>query len=259
MITRRELLAGVALGLGGVPVARAIGPGSKLKIVQLKYAGNWDSRPNAARVYAQLVRQQTSVDVLQTAQSGVKIDDPGLFNYPFAMLLGDARFRLAAKERQRLKKWIEAGAFLFIDNTGFTQPSRSFDDSVRSELEQIFPGRSLTQIPDSHVLYRTFYVVAAVKGRAIYKNSMEGIFIDGRLAVVYSQNDLTGALDRDQIGEWRFDVVPGGPAQREAAHRLAINIIQYAMCLDYKDDQVHRDYLLRQRRWKIEPPTIKKP
>ena len=62
-----------------------------------------------------------------------------LFDLPLAILSGDLRFRLSGAERSSLKKWIEAGGFLIIDNTGQSQPSESFDDSVRTELDALFP------------------------------------------------------------------------------------------------------------------------
>jgi hypothetical protein len=43
-------------------------------------------------------------------------------------------------------------------------------------------------------------------------------------------------------------VVPGGEDQREEAFRLGINLVMYALCLDYKTEQAHIDYILRTRR-----------
>ena len=45
----------------------------------------------------------------------------------------------------------------------------------------------------------------------------------------------------------------------EYAIRLAVNVGMYVLCSDYKDDQVHTDYLLHQRRWKVNPPKIETP
>jgi len=118
----------------------------------------------------------------------------------------------------------------------------------------LFPNQELTRIPPQHVVYRTFYVLDFPSGRVIRRPFLEGLFVEGRIAILYSQNDLTGAFERDRLGDWRFDVVPGGEEQREKAKRLAINIVQYAMCLNYKDDQVHLDHLLHERRWRTPPP-----
>lgn len=258
---RRRFLTGLG-ALGGAALlprpAAAIGDGSKLQITQLKYTGNWDPRPMAPLVLAQEVRFRTSIDV-HLKRSVLELDDDSFFAHPFVVLIGDGRFRLGTRDRGRLKKWIEAGGFLFIDNAGRSGPSDHFDAAVRSELSAMFPGRDLIKIPPSHVLYRTFYVLDFPAGRAIHRTFLEGLFLEDRLAVLYSQNDLSGALDRNQVGGWTFDVVPGGEGQREKAKRLGVNIVQYAMCLGYKDDQVHLDYLLHRRRWRIRPPRINAP
>ena len=259
-LSRRRCIQGLGACVGWVatPSARAIGENGKLRIAQVKYSGNWDPRPRAALVLAQEVRFRTSIDV-QLRRTDIELDDESLFSHPFAMMLGDGRFRLSPARRAQLKKWLESGGFLFVDNTGRSRPSETFDASFRSEILAMFPGRELAKVPPQHVLYRAFYVLDFPAGRAIHRTYMEGLFIEDRLAVLYSQNDLTGALDRDHIGAWTFDVVPGAEAQREKAKRMAINVVQYAMCLDYKDDQVHLDYLLHRRRWRVQPPRIQTP
>lgn len=78
---------------------------------------------------------------------------------------------------------------------------------------------------------------------------VEGVERDRRLAVVYSQNDLGGAWARDGFGHWEHEVIPGGDAQREDAFRFGVNLVMYAMCLDYKTEQAHIDYILRTRRF----------
>ena len=60
-------------------------------------------------------------------------------------------------------------------------------------------------------------------------------------------HDLAGALSRDNLGSYSFPVTPGGDAQREQAFRFAVNLVMYALCLDYKDDQVHAPFIMRRR------------
>jgi hypothetical protein len=43
-------------------------------------------------------------------------------------------------------------------------------------------------------------------------------------------------------------VIPGGDVQREMAFRFAVNVVMYALCLDYKTEQAHIDFILRTRR-----------
>jgi hypothetical protein len=64
--------------------------------------------------------------------------------------------------------------------------------------------------------------------------------------VLYCRNDLGGAWARDRLGRWLYDCVPGGEAQRQAAFRLGVNVVLYALTVNYKQDQVH-SHAIRER------------
>ena len=66
--------------------------------------------------------------------------------------------------------------------------------------------------------------------------------LGNRLAIIRAEHDLAGAWARDNLGNWEHDVTPGGDRQREQAFRLGINIIMYALCLDYKNEEPHRRF-----------------
>ena len=84
-------------------------------------------------------------------------------------------------------------------------------------------------------------------GRVVGSGHIDAI-VRGRSAqVLFLDLDLLGALAR--VGEsWSFEVEPGGSEQREQAARLAVNVAMYVLCSDYKDDQVHAEWLMRRRR-----------
>jgi hypothetical protein len=79
---------------------------------------------------------------------------------------------------------------------------------------------------------------------------MEGVIRDGRLVAVYISNDLGGAWSRDDFGNYELQCEPGGERQRELAFRMGVNLVMYALCLDYKADQVHVPFIMKRRRWK---------
>jgi hypothetical protein len=255
--TRRAFLRGLAAGAAALALpggARAIGEGTQLYVAQVRHGGTWNPRPSAALALAEEIRYRTSIDV-RLQRTHVSLSSPDIFRYPFLLLQSaDAMPRLGRTESDHLKKFLELGGFLFADNVGKTSPSEAFDRSLRAELKRLFPSRTLERIPPTHVIYRSFYRVDYPAGRILDTPHLEGLSLDGRYAVVYSRNDLSGAWARDSFGGWQYDVIPGGEDQREVAFRLGINLAMYALCLDYKDDHVHIDYLLRRRRWRIEPP-----
>ena len=258
LLSRREFLAGLAgaaLGGTGLPgSALAIGDQTAFRIAQLRYDGAWNPRPGAALSLAEEVRFRTSIDVLLQRKS-LTLASPQLFRYPFLLWLGASEFpRLSRSEGAALKRFMELGGFILVDNVGKTAPSEGFDRTLRAELRRLLPEHPLTKIPSEHVLYRSFFRVDSPAGRILDRDHLEGLFLGDRLALVYSRNDLSGAWARDSYSGWRYDVIPGGEVQREEAVRLGVNIAQYALCLDYKDDHAHLDYLLHRRRWHIEPP-----
>ena len=61
---------------------------------------------------------------------------------------------------------------------------------------------------------------------------------------------LGGAWARDDFGNYDFPCEPGGEKQRELAFRMGVNFVMYALCLDYKSDQVHVPFIMKRRRWK---------
>jgi hypothetical protein len=106
---------------------------------------------------------------------------------------------------------------------------------------------TLQVVPRGHVLHKSFYLLDRHGGRLLVKPWVEAQTLDGRLAVVYSQNDLGGAWARSELGEWEYPCTPGGEAQREVAFRWGVNLAMYALCTDYKDDAVHLPFILRRR------------
>jgi len=115
-------------------------------------------------------------------------------------------------------------------------------------VSRVVPGAQLARIPREHVLYKSFYLLDGPTGRVASMPDLEALEMGGRIAVLYSGNDLIGAFARDSLGSWEFEVTPGGERQREQSIRLGVNIAMYAMCLDYKEDQVHIPFIMKRRR-----------
>ena len=256
-LTRRRLLGGALAAAAGLVLPRgagAIGPLSQLRLARLDYKGAPTSRQTALQVLSQELRLRTSID-MSLDPHDVSLSDRDLFEHPLLVMMGDKDYgKLPSSQADRLKAWLEAGGFLLVDNVGAAGPSEAFDGAFRREMARIFPRAPLMKIPSEHVIYRDFYRLSYTMGRTSSRPYMEAVSIEGRLGVVYSQNDLMGAYCRDSFGAWEHDVLPGGEMQREIAFRTGVNIVEYALCLDYKDDQVHLDYLLHKRKWKINKP-----
>ncbi len=249
-LTRRAVTALIAAASPwGGRSAFAIGDRQKLRFARLHLPDLPNPRPTALRRLAWELERRTSLSTLPDPVD-IKATDPDLFRHPFLVISGDRGFGPPSEpEVVRLRRFLTYGGFLLIDSAE-GRAGGGFDESVRKLLARVLPGDLPTRVPADHVLWKSFYVLRNVPGRILAAPYVEAVERDRRLAVVYTQNDLCGALARDGFGRWEHDVIPGGESQREQAFRFAVNTVMYAFCLDYKTEQAHIDFILRTRRWR---------
>lgn len=74
---------------------------------------------------------------------------------------------------------------------------------------------------------------------------LEGISLGSSTPIIYCQNNLGGAWERDQLGNWLNQCTPGGEEQRKDSFHLGINLILYAMTENYKEDLIHVPFIRR--------------
>lgn len=257
-MTRRRLLAGGAAAAAGLVLARraeALGPGSKFRFGQLKLGAqtSWNPRPSALRRLGWEIEKRTSIDVELEPATVVPTADT-LHETPFLYLAGERELELPSGAGvEALRRFLTFGGFLLIDSAeGSTDGA--FDGSVRKLMSAVFPttgaAKGLEIIPSDHVVYKSFYLLDKPSGRLAIAPAMEGVIRDGRLVAAYIANDLGGAWSRDDFGNYEFRCEPGGERQRELAFRMGVNLVMYALCLDYKADQVHVPFIMKRRRWK---------
>jgi hypothetical protein len=106
-------------------------------------------------------------------------------------------------------------------------------------MQKIFPANEFKRVPSGHAALRSYYLLRRIGGVRIVSPTLESITLGNAMPVVYCQNDLGGAWERDQVGKWTNACTPGGEAQRKDAFHLGINLILYAMTENYKDDLIH--------------------
>ncbi|CCQ92183.1 conserved hypothetical protein [Nitrospina gracilis 3/211] len=227
---------------------QAEGEGSKLVIPQVKYEGGvYKPRPDAVESLLAQVAKRTSIEVKREPLD-LAPTDPTLFHHPFLYLAGDREFKPISDDSvNALRDYLNFGGFLLIDdNSG--RPNSGFDASVRRLLDRLYPNTPLERIPRDHSIFRSFYLINQVVGRVVVKPYLEGVTSKGRTVLVYSNNDLGGAWSKNKLGHWNFDMVGGGYRQRKLSLRLGVNIVMYALTLDYKKDMVHLPIILERLR-----------
>ena len=125
-------------------------------------------------------------------------------------------------EVEALRRHVQAGGFLFINNTsGFA----TFDREARRLIERVMPQQSLDPVPAEHELFNGLYEIEQVRDAVTQQPraaELEAVFIDQRAAIVYSKNDTLGMLKgiHDAFAN-AYDA--------ESARKLALNITTYAL------------------------------
>ncbi len=248
-LSRRAFLGGVAALTAAAALprrTRALSDASRLVVGHVQHAGNWNPRPSALRRLGWELARRTSIEPSNDA-AAVRLDRPGLHRYPMLYLAGAGPLApLSDVERNALRRHLQYGGFLLVDAADGSDGT-GFDASVRRELAKVLPAAPLQPVPREHVLYKSFYLLDHQGGRVLVKPWLEAQVLEGRLAVVYCQNDLGGAWARTELGDWEYPCTPGGEPQRETAIRLGVNLAMYALCTDYKDDAVHLPFIMRRR------------
>ena len=262
-----RLLLGAGAALAAAPTERpahGFAGRDRLELGQVLYAPGAATpggpaagcvpRPDALRRMLWEVEKRTSIEVSPEVPL-LHLSEVGeLHRHPLLYFAGDRAFAMPSDEDLgRLRRHLTMGGMLLLDSAE-GRAGGGFDQSVRAMLLRLLPSSPLTRLADEHVLYRSFYLLRVPAGRVLALPYLEAVLIGGRAAVVYSQNDLGGAWARDRYGQWQFDVVPGGELQREQTFRLGVNLAMYALCLDYKSDQVHVPFIMRRRSWQVPLP-----
>ncbi len=232
----------------GENISPAVAGYSNLTLPRIMYQGGNDNpRPEALRSLLAQITRRTSIEVNREPVA-LNVSDPKLFRHPFIYMGGDEGFDpFPEKDLEILRNYLSYGGFLFIDDSS-AQAGSAFDTSVRKMISALFPQNPLRKIQRDHSIFRSFYLLNTVSGRSITKSYLEGISIKGRTVLIYSSNDQGGAWSHNKLGHWNYDVIVGGYRQRQLAIRLGINIIMYALTLDYKKDMVHLPIILERLR-----------
>jgi hypothetical protein len=262
-VSRRGLLAGgfaaaaaAALGrraLADRPRKATALDSSKFRFGQLQLGSGstWNPRPGALRRLGWELEKRTSIEV-ELEPAVVTLASETLHETPFLYLAGEREIELPGPTSiEALRRFLTFGGFLLIDSAeGATDGA--FAASVRKLMAAVFPApsKNLEVVPKDHVIFKSFYLLDQPMGRLAIAPALEAVERDGRIVAAYVANDMGGAWVRDDFGNYDFPCEPGGERQRELSFRMGVNVVMYALCLDYKADQVHVPFIMKRRKWK---------
>ena len=232
-------LASVAIGRPAFGFGRA----SEVTFALLD-AGEAEARLKAWTRLGLEIEARTSIAVA-SAPLIVDPEAPELFDYPFLVCVGQGEVPNWPDQRwQRLAHYVRSGGMIYFDSL---RAGDGFGLRCLERLLRQLPGDAAVELNKEHVLYRTFYLLDQPVGRGVVDARPQSAQLDGRMVALAADVDLAGAVLRDEFGAWAFACEPGGEGQRERAIRFGVNLLMYALCTDYKADQVHIPFLLKRR------------
>ncbi|RYE24994.1 MAG: DUF4159 domain-containing protein [Sphingobacteriales bacterium] len=190
----------------------------KLALLMYNGGGDWYANPTALKNLSAFCNQQLHTR-FDTKEAQVEVASSDLFNYPFVHMTGHGRWALNDAEAQNLRKYLESGGFLHIDD------NYGLDEYVRPALKKVFPEAELVDLPFSHPIYhQKFNFPNGVP--KIHEHDKKppkgyGIIYKGRLVCYYTVETDLGDGWEDQ------DVHHDTPEKHQQALQMGANIIQY--------------------------------
>lgn len=131
----------------------------------------------------------TGLNVLPNFNT-VQLDTNALFESPFTVISGEGSFRFSEAERKNLRQYLTSGGFL-LASPGCSDSN--WDKSFRAEMKALFPDAPIKKIAMNHPIFSLFYEVDRLTLKRGGTTLVEGIEIDGRIALIYSSDGLNDA------------------------------------------------------------------
>lgn len=223
---RRLALRMALLGLLAVTLARAddTPPGARaFGIARLKYGGggDWYEDRTSMTNLLKAVRERMGIPIASDHEATVEPGAAALFQYPFVFACGHGNIKFTPAEVTNMGRYLNSGGFLWVDD------DYGIDTSLRREMKRVFPDAAFVELPFTHPLFAEPYSFPRGLPK-IHEHDggpakAFGILRDGRLVVLYTYDtDLGDGLEDEEVHH-------DPPEKREAALRMGLNIVHYAL------------------------------
>jgi len=193
----------------------------RVRVARVRYGGggDWYSDPSSLPNLLREFERRTGIPTAR-GEKVLEITDPDLSSYPFLYMTGHGNVRLSHEEIEGLRTYLLGGGFLWADD------NYGMDDSFRRTVGELFPERRLVLIPLDNLIYHCFYDLDGPP--KIHEHDGEspqglGVFEGERLIIFYTyESDIGDGLED-------ADVHGDPPEKREAAIRMAVNVLYFAL------------------------------
>jgi hypothetical protein len=160
-------------------------PDSVVQVANLVYAGVKSSQCFADH-FLIAAEKETTISTSRRFHA-VKLGSEEIYGYPLLIMTGEGEFQLPDAERESLRKFVERGGFL-LASAGCS--SQEWDGSFRREMAAVFPEHPLESLSMEHAVFHTVKDITKLEAKHGQPRPLEGISMEGRLGVLYSQDGL---------------------------------------------------------------------
>jgi len=227
---RRFLQAALAAaGAALLPRAAAARGPYDFWFTRLMYdSGDWDVDQRMPSNLVTSLIDYTNLRV-DPKEHVLALADPKMLTAPFCYLAGHKLVEFNPDERRNFEQYVRNGGFVFVDDCNHDIDGL-FAKSFEAQMASIFGPKALRKLPNTHPLYRSFFRFPEGPpattfelngwGDDLVHDYLQGIEIDGRLGVLYSNKDYGCEWDYD----WR-----NKRFLAEDNTKFAVNIVMYAL------------------------------
>lgn len=197
-------------------------PNSGVKLGRVKYSGggDWYNDRSSEVNLLKFIGTNTNIPV-NPVYEFVDLKSSDIFNYPILFLTGHGNINLTKTEIENLRKYLELGGFLYVDD------DYGIDTYIRETMKEVLPENEFKEVPFNHGIYHIHYEFTDGPPK-IHEHDDKaprgyGIFLNGRLCVYYTveSNPSDGWADPEVHND--------SPELRTESLKFGTNIIVWAL------------------------------
>ncbi|CAN5469557.1 hypothetical protein BH23VER1_BH23VER1_01140 [soil metagenome] len=187
------LAMSVAVPAGAGLTEEQLAEQTRIRCGNLVYSGEQSSVCFADH-FLSVVAERTGIDV-DPHFSKLRLDNGELFSTPFCIFSGTGSFTLNEAEIENLRKYVTNGGFI-VASPGCSDSE--WIQSFRRAFKTAFPDHELEKIPMDHTIFSVVNEVTSLNLRKrTGRTELQGLHIDGRLALVFSPDGLNDVARAD--------------------------------------------------------------
>ena len=194
----------------------------KFAVLRYNGGGDWYANPTSLPNLVKFCNKQLNTNI-NPRTDFVDVGEVEIFNYPLIHMTGHGNVVFNGAEAQNLRKYLENGGFLHIDD------NYGLDKYIRVQLKKVFPDQELVELPFTHKIFHQKFDFKNGLPK-IHEHDKKppqgfGLFHKGRLVVFYSyETDLGDGWEDAEVHN-------DSPEYRKKALQMGSNIVQYALNL----------------------------